>query len=176
MPAIAHPSREPSLEAEESARHASLFLNPQKIRRADNLRAPILPHLEYIIVAGDKVLRFADDRTFDDAVVGRIFRDNIYLLRRLDVVGKTRSLLDCRFDLLPRPAELFTGDLIENRIGCQSSPCIPSLLEFASETVKIREYHRFRDASVPKFLFDTRYRRGGNRDHRKSGIWALPEL
>jgi hypothetical protein len=109
MPAIVHPSHEPSLEAEESPQHASLFLNPQKIRRADNLLAPILPHLEQMMVAGDKVLRFADDRTFDHAVVGRVFRDNIYLLRRLDVLGKTRSLLDCPLDLLLGPAELFTA-------------------------------------------------------------------
>jgi hypothetical protein len=52
---------------------------------------------------------------------GRAFRDDVYALRGLDVIGKPRNLIDCPFDLLLRAAEIFPPrdacNFIEDGIG-----------------------------------------------------------
>jgi hypothetical protein len=74
-----------------------------------------------MIVASDKIFRLGGDSAFEDAVVGRIFRDGLYALLRLDVLGKSRDLSECATDLYLGPAKFFAAKdprhFVENVIG-----------------------------------------------------------
>jgi hypothetical protein len=74
-----------------------------------------------MIVASDKISRLGCEGAFEDAVVGRVFRDGVYTLLRLDVLGKSRDLSECATDLYLGPSKFFAAEdprhFVENVIG-----------------------------------------------------------
>jgi hypothetical protein len=96
----------------------SLYLD--EFCRCDDLHALVLTDLQQVFVSRDEVFGAASGRALDDAVVSRVFFDDIYSLRWLDMLGKMGNMSDCLIDLLFGPAEFVAPqnflDFIEDRI------------------------------------------------------------
>jgi hypothetical protein len=97
-----------------------LALHLDEIRRLNDFDALVLTKLEQVLVSTHQIIRTARGRTFEDAVVSRVFFDGIYSLLWFDMLCETGNLPDCLIDLLFRPAKLVAPqnslDFIQDRI------------------------------------------------------------
>jgi hypothetical protein len=83
-----------------------LALHLDEIRWRNDFDALVLTKLEQVLVSTHQIIRTARGRTFEDAVVSRVFFDGIYSLLWFDMLCETGNLSDCLIDLLFWPAKL----------------------------------------------------------------------
>src|ERR1700721_138313 len=83
-----------------------LALQLDEIRWRNDFDALVLTKLEQVLVSTHQIIRTARGRTFEDAVVSRVFFDGIYSLLWFDMLCETGNLPDCLIDLLFWPAKL----------------------------------------------------------------------
>src|SRR3984957_15169781 len=81
-----------------------LALHLDEIRRRNDFDALVLTKLEQVLVSTHQIIRTARGRTFEDAVVSRVF-DRIYSLLWFDMLCETGNWPDCLIDLLFWPAK-----------------------------------------------------------------------
>ena len=95
-------------------------LHLEEIRQRNDFDALVLTKLEQMLVSTHQIIRIARGRTFEDAVVSRVFFDGVYSLLWFDVLCETANLPDCLIDLLVWPAKLVAPqnslDFIQDRI------------------------------------------------------------
>ena len=70
-----------------------LALHMDEIRWRDDFNALVLTKPQQMLVSTYQILRTTRCRTFEDAVVSRVFFDGVYSLRWFDMLGETGNCL-----------------------------------------------------------------------------------
>jgi hypothetical protein len=90
----------PEVQQSRLAPAPMLALYLDEIRWRNDFDALVLTKLEQMFVSTHQIIRAARGRTFEDAVVSRVFFDGVYSLLWFDMLCETGNLPDCLVDLL----------------------------------------------------------------------------
>lgn len=113
-------NRAPFLARNLQIAHSGGPRDAKEISHFDYLRATVAAKPQKIVVASDDVFRPSVDRAFENAIVGRIFLDDIQLLGGDHFLGKVGHSFTEQCDRLRRPLELDPQDArhpVNNLVG-----------------------------------------------------------